>query len=51
MKEILKVTGLNVNYGAIHAIHDVSLTVNEGWGSRWVKREMESRLNLIKTQL
>ena len=29
MKEILKVTGLNVNYGAIHAIHDVSLTVNE----------------------
>ena len=30
MKEILKVTGLNVNYGAIHAIHDVSLTVNEG---------------------
>ncbi len=30
MKEMLKVTGLNVNYGAIHAIHDVSLTVNEG---------------------
>ncbi len=30
MKEILKVTGLNVNYGAIHAIHDVSLTVKEG---------------------
>ncbi len=30
MKEILKVTGLNVNYGAIHAIHNVSLTVNEG---------------------
>ncbi len=30
MKEILKVTGLNVNYGAIHAIHDVSLTVDEG---------------------
>jgi branched-chain amino acid transport system ATP-binding protein len=30
MREILKVTGLNVNYGAIHAIHDVSLTVNEG---------------------
>ena len=30
MKEILKVTGLNVNYGAIHAIHDVSLTVHEG---------------------
>ncbi|MCI8908068.1 MAG: ABC transporter ATP-binding protein [Angelakisella sp.] len=27
---MLKVTGLNVNYGAIHAIHDVSLTVNEG---------------------
>ena len=30
MKEILKVTGLNVSYGAIHAIHNVSLTVNEG---------------------
>ena len=30
MKEMLKVTGLNVNYGAIHAIHDVSLTVKEG---------------------
>jgi branched-chain amino acid transport system ATP-binding protein len=30
MKEILKVTDLNVNYGAIHAIHNVSLTVNEG---------------------
>ena len=30
MKEILKVTNLNVNYGAIHAIHNVSLTVNEG---------------------
>ncbi|MCI9508955.1 MAG: ABC transporter ATP-binding protein [Angelakisella sp.] len=27
---MLKVTGLNVNYGAIHAIHNVSLTVNEG---------------------
>ena len=30
MKEILKVTDLNVSYGAIHAIHNVSLTVNEG---------------------
>jgi len=30
MKEMLKVTDLNVNYGAIHAIHGVSLTVNEG---------------------
>ena len=30
MKEMLKVTDLNVNYGAIHAIHNVSLTVNEG---------------------
>ena len=30
MKEILKVTNLNVNYGAIHAIHNVSLTVKEG---------------------
>lgn len=30
MKEILKVTDLNVSYGAIHAIHGVSLTVNEG---------------------
>ncbi|MCI8652662.1 MAG: ABC transporter ATP-binding protein [Angelakisella sp.] len=27
---MLKVTDLNVNYGAIHAIHNVSLTVNEG---------------------
>lgn len=27
---MLKVTGLNVSYGAIHAIHDVSLEVNEG---------------------
>ena len=30
MKEMLKVTDLNVNYGAIHAIHNVSLSVNEG---------------------
>lgn len=30
MKEMLKVTDLNVSYGAIHAIHGVSLTVNEG---------------------
>ena len=30
MKEMLKGTALNVNYGAIHAIHNVSLTVNEG---------------------
>ena len=30
MKEMLKVTDLNVNYGAIHAIHNGSLTVNEG---------------------
>ena len=30
MKEILKVTDLNVSYGAIHAFHNVSLTVNEG---------------------
>ncbi|MCI9193952.1 MAG: ABC transporter ATP-binding protein [Angelakisella sp.] len=27
---MLKVTDLNVSYGAIHAIHNVSLTVNEG---------------------
>ena len=30
MKELLKVKDLNVSYGAIHAIHGVSLTVNEG---------------------
>jgi len=30
MKEMLKVTDLNVSYGAIHAIHGVNLTVNEG---------------------
>ena len=27
---MLKVKNLNVSYGAIHAIHDVSLEVNEG---------------------
>ena len=27
---MLKVSGLNVFYGAIHAIHDVSLEVREG---------------------
>lgn len=30
MKELLRVKDLNVNYGAIHAIHGVSLSVNEG---------------------
>ena len=30
MEEILSVQGINVYYGAIHAIQDVSLTVNEG---------------------
>ena len=30
MEEILSVQGINVYYGAIHAIKDVSLTVNEG---------------------
>ena len=30
MEEILSVQGVNVYYGAIHAIKDVSLTVNEG---------------------
>ena len=27
---LLKVTNLNVHYGAIHALHDISLEVNEG---------------------
>ena len=30
MEEILSVQDINVYYGAIHAIKDVSLTVNEG---------------------
>ena len=27
---MLKIVGLNVNYGAIHALHDIDLEVNEG---------------------
>ena len=30
MSEMLKVEKLNVNYGAIHAVRDVSLTINKG---------------------
>ncbi len=30
MSEMLKVEKLNVNYGAIHAVRDVSLTINRG---------------------
>ncbi len=27
---MLKIEGLNVNYGAIHALHDISINVNAG---------------------
>ena len=30
METILKVEGINVYYGAIHAIKDISFNVNEG---------------------
>lgn len=30
MSEMLKIEKLNVNYGAIHAVRDVSLTINKG---------------------
>lgn len=30
MSEMLKIENLNVNYGAIHAVRDVSLTINKG---------------------
>ena len=28
--EMLKINDLNVSYGAIHAIHDVAMSVNQG---------------------
>ena len=30
MEAMLKIEKLNVNYGAIHAVRDVSLTINRG---------------------
>lgn len=47
--EMLKVRNLNVSYGAIHAIHDVSLTVNEGEIVAFIGANGAGKTSILRT--
>lgn len=47
--EMLKVRNLNVSYGAIHAIHDVSLTVNEGAIVAFIGANGAGKTSILRT--